>query len=96
MFVTFVWCLLYSSNIAQVNCQHVFKKVVGIYLVLCCWPQRFNCMTRDLKRRISAEWILGINYCSCTRPRMVIMHENFTRCFMIWTLKIPVLWEENK
>ena len=96
MFVTFVCCPLYSSNMAQVNCQHVLKTVVGMYLVLRCWLQRLNCMTRDLKRRISAEWILGINYCSYTRPRMVIMHETFSRCFMIWTLKTPVLWEGNK
>ena len=87
MFVAFVCCLLYSSNAAQVNCQHVLKKVVGIYLVSRYWLQRFNCMTRDLKQKISAEWSLCINYCSCTRLRMVIIHENFTRCFMIMDVK---------
>ena len=60
--------------------QHVFKKVVGIYLVLRCWLQRFNYMT-DLEQKISVDRSLGINYCGCTRSRMVIMYEIFTKLF---------------
>ena len=60
--------------------QHVFKKVAGIYLVLRCWLQRFNYMT-DLEQKISVDRSLGINYCGCTRSRMVIMYEIFTKLF---------------
>ena len=98
MFVTFVCCPLYSSNTAQVNCQHVLKKLLEF--TLCCVAgfrvMQLNLHDAGFETKDFSGIDLGYKYCSFTRPRMVIMHENFSRCFMIWTLKTPVLWEGNK